>query len=47
MVAQGGMAAVVVVVVFPSLMITRACASDQKLLMLRHSSRIRELNDST
>jgi len=28
-------------------MTTRACANDQKLLMFRHSSRIRELNDST
>ena len=35
----------VVVVVFQSLMTTRAWASDQKLLMLRHSSRTRELND--
>ena len=32
---------------FQSLMTTRAWASDQKLLMLRHSSRIRELKDST
>jgi hypothetical protein len=32
---------------FPSLITTRAWASDQKLLLFSHSSRIRLLNDST
>jgi hypothetical protein len=45
LVAQGGMATVVVVVIFQSPMTTRACPGDQKLLMFRHSSRMRELND--
>jgi hypothetical protein len=36
----------VVVVSFQSLITTRACASDQNMLMLRHSSRTRLLSDS-
>ncbi|MDT5113578.1 MAG: hypothetical protein QOE20_5468 [Mycobacterium sp.] len=41
------MPAVVVVVVFPVADDHAGWASDQKLLMLRHSSPMRELNDST
>jgi len=41
------MSAVVVVVVFPVADDNSGVGSDQKLLMLRHSSRMRELNDST
>jgi hypothetical protein len=41
------MPAMVVVLGFQSLMTTRAWAIDQKLLMFKHSSRMRELKDST
>jgi len=46
-IAKGRVTAVMVVIVFPVADDTRAGASDQKLLMLRHSSRMRELNDAT
>jgi hypothetical protein len=41
------MPAVVVVLVFPVADDHPSLASDQKLLMFKHSSRMRELNDST
>jgi hypothetical protein len=46
LVAEGAVASAVVVVLFRSLITTRACARDQNMLMFRHSSRTRLLNDS-